>query len=89
MGSALLGNCWFKVERCPHFPVACCGCATHTITCDGQMEERHTQSAPSPACGEGWGGGERAHVHRVAFPLPVPPPHAQGNRMWAFVSYCQ
>src|SRR5262245_6293916 len=38
---------------------------------------------PPPLAGEGWGGGERAHMNffacpldLVACPLPIPPPHA-------------
>src|SRR5947199_3626278 len=36
---------------------------------------------PPPLAGEGWGGGMHARMPS-ACPLPVPPPQAQGNRMW-------
>src|SRR5262245_65205156 len=37
---------------------------------------------PPPLAGEGWGGGERAHLNPVACPLPVPPPQAGEGTMW-------
>jgi hypothetical protein len=36
-------------------------------------DQPRTRSAPSPACGGGWGGGELARINLVACPLPVPP----------------
>src|SRR5262249_48927225 len=33
---------------------------------------------PPPQAGEGWGGGELAHMNLVAYPLPLPPPQAGG-----------
>src|SRR5262249_59262660 len=71
-------------------PVPRCGARCHVWIaflgvervrlCLRRNEAAHSVHSPPPQAGEGWGGGELAHMTLVHGPPPSPPPQGGGGK---------
>jgi hypothetical protein len=48
-------------------------CALRAVRLEGNSTSGELGLLPPPLAGEGWGGGELAHMNLVGCPLPIPP----------------